>query len=346
MLHFIFLAPVVAGGVIGSAYDRFRHKRLVARFARKPIVDAMRADLPDKGATTTGIGGVFQRRYARPVAYLTLGISTAGALFYPPLGIASLPVLGYSVSMLSGIFLVTMGLSYTMALSGLGAAGLLVPIYLLFGFPINTAKPFALFANTLSLIAATFDNVRSNRVDVKLGLPIIISSFLFSPVGAYVSTFIQPKVMMVLFAAFLIYVGISSLLRKKRQKVRHWQNNNHPRLAHLVGIGTVAGLLSGLLGVGGGGVIAPLLLWMGSDVKKIAVVTALAVPFSSASGFLTYAAAGYVTWPVLAIIGVAAFVGGYVGNKTLHSFLPETLVKYLLGIVSLLLANKILYDVA
>ncbi len=347
MLHFILLAPIVVGGAIGSAYDRFRRKRLVARLARKPILGTVRANTPDKGSKTTGIEEFVQTRYSQRAAYLALGLSAIGALYYPPLGLASLSVLGYSAYILGGIFLVTLGLSYFMALSGLGAAGLLVPIYLLFGFPINTAKAFALFANTLSLSAATFDNLRSNRIDVRLGLPIIISSFLFAPVGAYVSTFIEPKVMRLLFAAFLRYVGVNALLPKKWRRVRGREDqDNHPRFSHLVGIGITAGLFSGLLGVGGGGVIAPLLLWMGSNAKKIAVITALAVPFSSFSGFVTYAAAGYVAWPVLATIGGAAFLAGFAGNKTLHSFLPERLVKYLFGIVSILLAHKILYDVA
>jgi uncharacterized membrane protein YfcA len=99
-----------------------------------------------------------------------------------------------------------------------------------------------------------------------------------------------------------------------------------------------------LLGVGGGGVIAALMLWRGCNAKKVAVITAFAVPFSSFSGFVTYAAAGHVAWSVLATIGVAAFAGGYAGNRTMHSFLPERLVKYLIGIVSLLFAFKIIHD--
>jgi len=250
-------------------------------------------------------------------------------------------------TVLGGVFLVTLGLSYFKALSGLGAAGLLVPIYLWFGFPINSAKSFALFANTLSLSAATLDNFRSNRIDVRLGLPIIASSFLFAPVGAYVATFIEREVMMGLFAGFLVYVGVNALLPKKRRRVRGEEDRDkRPRLSYLVGIGTVAGLFSGLLGVGGGGVIAALMMWMGCNAKKVAVITAFAVPFSSFSGFVTYAAAGHVAWPVLVIIGTAAFAGGYAGNKTMHSFLPERLVKYLIGIVSLLFALKILYDAA
>lgn len=41
----------------------------------------------------------------------------------------------------------------------------------------------ALLSNTISLSAVTFDNFRANRLDLKLGLPIIIGSFVFAPVA-------------------------------------------------------------------------------------------------------------------------------------------------------------------
>ncbi len=83
------------------------------------------------------------------------------------------------------------------------------------GMPINSAKSVALLANTISLSAVTFDNFRANRLDLKLGLPIIIGSFVFAPVGAYISTFIDRDVVLWMFAIFLIYAGISALIPKK-----------------------------------------------------------------------------------------------------------------------------------
>lgn len=243
---------------------------------------------------------------------------------------------------LYAIFFVTFGLSYVKALSGLGAAGLLVPIYLWFGFPINTAKSAALLANTVSLSAATFDNFRAKRIDVKLGIPIIIFSFLFAPLGAYVSTFIEKELIMWLFATFLIFAGINALIPRGTKAKS--DKDRHPHIFYLSVIGTFAGLISGLLGIGGGGVISASMLWMGCNAKKIAVITAFAVPFSSFSGFITYAIGGHISWAILSTVSVAALLGGYTGNKTMHSILPEKFVKYALGFVSLLFAAKIIFD--
>jgi uncharacterized membrane protein YfcA len=86
------------------------------------------------------------------------------------------------------------------------------------------------------------------------------------------------------------------------------------------------------------------MLWLGCRAKKITMITALAVPFSSFSGFLTYAAAGAISWPLIGTVGAAALLGGYAGNKTAHSYLPDKVIKYTIGIMSLLFSAKIIFD--
>lgn len=243
---------------------------------------------------------------------------------------------------LSIIFFITLGLSYFFALSGLGAAGLLVPIFHWFGLPINTAKSAALLANTVSLSAATFDNFRSKRIDVKLGIPIIVCSFLFAPIGAYVSTYVEKNLIMGLFAAFLVFAGINALVPRGDQD--KCDQDRYPKVVYLLVIGIFTGFLSGLLGIGGGGVISASMLWLGCNAKKIAVITAFAVPFSSFSGFVAYAIGGHISLTILSTIGVAALLGGYAGNKTMHSVLPEKFVKYTIAFTSVFFAVKITYD--
>lgn len=243
---------------------------------------------------------------------------------------------------LYAVFFITLGLNYFFALSGKGAAAFQMPIFVWLGFPVNTAKSVALFANTISLSMATLDNFKSSRLDLKLGIPIIIFSFVFAPVGAYLSTFIERDILLWMFAVFLLYAGTSALMPKKTgSKTCH---DRHPKFVYLSIIGAIAGLVSGLLAVGGGGVIAALMLWMGCKAKKITMITALAVPFSSFSGFVTYAVGGYISWPLLATVGAAALVGGYAGNRTAHSFLPDKFIKYTIGILSIVFAIKIIVD--
>ncbi len=243
---------------------------------------------------------------------------------------------------LYAVFFVTLGLNFFFALSGKGAAAFQMPIFIWLGMPINGAKSVALLANTISLSAVTFDNFRSSRLDLKLGLPIILFSFLFAPVGAYLSTFIDKNIILWMFAIFLIYAGVSALIPKSANaKSCH---DRHPKVVYLSLIGAIAGLVSGLLAVGGGGVISALMLLLGCKAKKITMITALAVPFASFSGFVTYAIDGNISWPILLTVSSASLLGGYVGNKTAHSVLPDKFIKYTIGVLSIVFAFKIIFD--
>ncbi len=79
------------------------------------------------------------------------------------------------------------------------------------------------------------------------------------------------------------------------------------------GVGGVAGFLGGLLGVGGGNIILPGLTWCGLDAKMAAGTTALAVVFSSLSGFLGHAALGGLDPMFVVVMAVLALAGSLVG---------------------------------
>jgi len=238
------------------------------------------------------------------------------------------------------IFIISFIAAFIFALGGVGAAIILIPILISFGIPINVAKPVGLFYNTVSLSGASVSNIRNKRLDFRMGLPIIIFSFLFAIIGAYISKLIPTKIILLLFIAFLLFSGFMFLFFKSRQKDAYREDIPYVALS---AIGAFAGLLSGLLGIGGGGVISPLMLMLGFNPKKITAVTAFVVPFSSFSGFLTYWSMGSVNWRLLIIASLAGIAGATSGTMFMHKNLNAKTVKKILAVILLLMAAKMLF---
>ncbi len=238
------------------------------------------------------------------------------------------------------IFVISFIASFLFALGGVGAAIILIPILVSLGIPINTARPAGLFYNTVSMAGASYHNIKHKRLDFKVGIPLILSSFFFAVVGAWVSPSLPSRLILLLFIAFLLFS--SGMFFLHRKKAVHQNRTDTPYIS-LSLTGALAGLLSGLLGVGGGGIISPLMLMLGYSPKKIASITAFVVPFSSFSAFLTYWTMGHVDWRLMLIVSTGGMAGAVLGTRVMHNHLNPQTVKKILGIILLGMAIKLIF---
>lgn len=232
--------------------------------------------------------------------------------------------------------------AFVFSLGGIGGAIILIPILVSLGIPITMARPVGLFYNTVSLTGASVSNIKNKRLDFKVGIPIIIFSFLFAIVGAYFSQYIPKKIILLLFIGFLLFSGLMFLFHKKKEKESYRTDTPYFSLSL---IGAFAGLLSGILGIGGGGIISPLMLMLGFNPKKITAITAFVVPFSSFSGFLTYWSMGIVDWNLIMIASVSGVAGATLGTMFMHKKLNAQTVKKILAVILLLMAVKLAWHI-
>ena len=112
----------------------------------------------------------------------------------------------------------------------------------------------------------------------------------------------------------------------------------------LIFIGLAAGLLSGMVGVGGGILMVPALVFFLGLTQHGAQGTSLAVmlPPVGILACMNYYKAGALNWKFAVIIGVTFVVGGYLGSKVAIG-IDERMLRKIFGVVMLLAALKLIF---
>lgn len=113
----------------------------------------------------------------------------------------------------------------------------------------------------------------------------------------------------------------------------------------LIMIGLLAGSLSGLLGIGGGILIIPLLIIFLGLTQHEAQGTALfsMLPPIGILAAINYYKEGFVKWEYAIIISLAFVIGGYFGSKISLNLSPQ-IVRRVFGIIMLIGAIKLIYS--
>lgn len=227
-------------------------------------------------------------------------------------------------------------------MAGLGAAFLFVPLFYYLGVPLGEAASTALLLNAVSLSTATVTYGRAHLIDWRAGIPVLIAAVILAPVGARVTVRVPQDVLLGLFVGFLVFAGAMMLFY--RASAARPERGASAEAAVGAGVGGVAGFLGGLLGVGGGNIILPGLTWLGLDAKVAAGTTALAVVFSSLSGFLGHVALGGLDPVFLLTMAALAAAGSFVGSKVMSTALSSAQVKRFIGVLLWVIALKMTLD--
>lgn len=234
-------------------------------------------------------------------------------------------------------FALTLALSTVFAMGGVGSAVALVPVLHLTGLPLNLAKALGLFVNSASTITASVMNLRRGVLDFRFALPLVLSVLVTTPLGAWSSQFVAETAVQWALAAFMVVSAALMVFSRREAKVAF----RKPWVLPL--LGGAVGYLSGLIGVGGGVPILAVLTLLGYDAKKAAYAVSFVIPFSTMGGFATYLSFVEMDWPLLAVVGGAAIIGGYVGGRIMHFRLSADQVKKLIAVLLLALAGQIVF---
>ena len=235
-------------------------------------------------------------------------------------------------------FSITLLISSVFSLAGVGGGAAIIPILNMLGVPFGLSKAAGLFVNISATTISTIMNLKRKALDIKFAIPLAISLMIFLPIGAYLSQFMNEKIMKLMLVGFLFFTASMILFGKKEAKI------NYQKKWVLYLIGSSVGLFSGIVGVSGGNLILAMLILLGYEAKKMVLVISFIIPFSSFAGFITYANIIHIDWILISVIGVAAFIGGFIGNKIMFFNLDSKQIKKIIAILLYFIAIKLGYS--
>jgi len=229
-----------------------------------------------------------------------------------------------------------------LTIAGVGAAFILIPVFLALGIPLLTAMSTALLLNSVAMVFASISYAREKLIVFKTALPILTVATVLSPLGARTAEHLPKAVLLWMFVGFLVFAGSMMLFYKAKE--REVETDTKKLIGYGVGVGSFAGYLGGLLGVGGGNFIVPVLVWLGFNPKKAAATTAFIVIFSSFSGFLGHASLGNIDIRLLLFCATGSVAGALLGAYLMKKRLSRKQVKIAIGLILYLIAVKMVWD--
>ncbi len=243
------------------------------------------------------------------------------------------------ISLAAGI--VTFVFTTLLTIAGVGAAFILIPVFIALGIEVHVAMATALLLNSIAMSLASVRFVKNRLVVWKTAGPILVVATLLSPLGAYLSQGLDRNVLLWMFVGFLVFAASMMLFYEPKSKDA--EASTARLLGYGISVGAFAGFLGGLLGVGGGNFIVPVLVWLGFDPKKASATTSFIVIFSSFSGFLGHATLGSVNWSLLALTALGSAGGALIGAWLMTDKLRSRQVKLVIGLILLVIAAKMIW---
>ncbi|HQR20428.1 MAG TPA: sulfite exporter TauE/SafE family protein [Burkholderiaceae bacterium] len=234
--------------------------------------------------------------------------------------------------------LLTFVLTTVMAMAGVGAAFVLIPVFLALGVELHTAMASALLLNAVAMTMATVTFVRRRLVAWRLVLPMLVLAVAASPLGVRLALRLDRSLLMWLFVGFMVLASATMLLY--RPKPRPETLSTAAALTLGLPVGSVAGFVGGLLGVGGGNIIVPALIASGLEPKRASASASFVVLFASLSGFLAHASAGHVGTALLVATAVASAAGAALGAWLASEIVSAEQLKRVIAIVLIAVAVK------
>jgi uncharacterized membrane protein YfcA len=217
---------------------------------------------------------------------------------------------------------------------GFGGGSTYLALLLIWGIPYQVFPIIALCCNIIVVSGNCFNYIKAGNINVKLLSPFLISSVPFAFIGG--SLQLDKNFFEIILFIILTLAGLSLLLKFRSFNESKEVNNNIPKITSFL-IGGSIGFVSGVVGIGGGIFLSPVLLLIkAAKTRHIATTASLFILINSISGLVGQSTKGFILneiynyWPLFLLV----LIGGQLGNFLNIKILPtRVMILFTAGLV-------------
>lgn len=216
-------------------------------------------------------------------------------------------------------------------LLGIGGGLLIVPVLTLAGLSLVQATATSLVGVFLSAVSGSIHNWRAGQLNLPYALGLALFGMPTAQLGAWLADRLPEAWLAFGFAGLMLLTIYFMNLKQTLQQTTATNLLPAPprQILPVIGIGLLAGLLSGLFGIGGGAVMVPLqMLFLGESIKAAVRTSLGAIVLISASGLAQHAWNHNVLWVAGLCLGLGGMLGAQFGTRLLPR-LPDRAVNRL-----------------
>ena len=248
--------------------------------------------------------------------------------------------------------LAAFGLAMITAPAGVSGAVFLLPVQVsLLGVPSPAVTPTNLLYNVVATPGALLRFWRTGQLRTPLSRVLLLGTLPGVVLGAVlrVTVLDEPRTFLVVIACVLVPLGSWLVLRRGPAGA---PANEPPLPRWLVPVALAVGVIGGVYGIGGGSILAPVLLAVGFSIASVSGAALLATFVTSVAGIATYEVLALVLtgpdpigprWTLGLALGAGGLAGSYLGAR-LQPYVPEVVLRRLLGVLAVLIGARYLWQ--
>lgn len=227
---------------------------------------------------------------------------------------------------------------------GFGGGSSYLAILALTGIVFTQIRATSLLCNIVVVTGNVFLFYQQKIIDFKKITPLVLLSIPLAFLGGYLK--ISQQFFFILLGFTLLFAAITMWLSKRI--ISSDEKNNNAKPFKNASYGGIIGFISGMVGIGGGIFLAPLLHLTNWDTpKKIAATASFFILVNSIAGFIgQYSNPDFIIdWILTSILLITVFIGGQIGSRISHKFLSPIQLKKATAILIAFVSTRILWNV-